>query len=77
MDKSNKDNKPKRPLNTAFQLSGVGIQMGVTIYLGAKLGNYLDEQYPNDRGWFTVGITLFAVGISLYHLIQQVNRLNK
>ena len=67
----------KRPLNTAFQLSGVGLQMGVTIYLGAKLGKYLDEKYPNEKNWFTIGITLFAVAISLYHLIQQVNKINK
>ena len=74
---ANKNNKPKRPLNTVFQLSGAGIQMGVTIYLGAKLGKWLDAEYPNEKNWFTIGLTLFAVAISLYHLIQQVNRLNK
>jgi F0F1-type ATP synthase assembly protein I len=73
---TNKDNK-KKPLNTAIQLSGVGIQMGVTIFLGAKLGKWLDAKYPNDHNWFTIGITLFAVGVSLYNLIQQVNRINK
>ena len=72
-----KNNKPKRPLNTAFQLSGIGIQMGVTIWLGAQLGKWLDAKYPSDKNWFTIGITLFAVGISLYHLIAQVNKLNK
>jgi len=55
----------------------VGLQMGVTIYLGAKLGKWLDAEYPSDKNWFTIGITLFAVAISLYHLIQQVNRINK
>jgi len=74
---TNKNDKPKRPLNTAFQLSGVGIQMGVTIWLGAQLGEWLDEKYPADKNWFTIGFTLFAVGISLYHLIAQVNKLNK
>lgn len=74
---ANKNDKPKRPLNTAIQLSGVGLQMGVTIYLGAKLGKWLDAEYPSNHNWFTIGITLFAVAISLYHLIQQVNRINK
>ena len=74
---SRKNDKPKRPLNTALQLSGAGIQMGVTIWLGAQLGKWLDAKYPADKNWFTIGITLFAVGISLYHLIQQVNKLNK
>ena len=71
------NDKPKRPLNTVFQLSGIGLQMGVTIWLGAKLGKWLDIEYPNDKGWFTIGITLFAVAISMYHLITQVNRFNK
>ena len=74
---TNKNDKPKRPLNTAFQLSGIGVQMGVTIWLGAQLGKWLDEKYLADKNWFTIGITLFAVGISLYHLIAQVNKLNK
>jgi hypothetical protein len=51
--------------------------MGVTIWLGAKLGKYLDEKYPSDKNWFTIGCVLFAVGISLYNLLQQVNRINK
>ncbi|MFT6323440.1 MAG: putative membrane protein YfcA [Halieaceae bacterium] len=58
-------------------LSGVGAQMGITIWLGAQLGKWLDEKYPSDKNWFTIGLVLFAVGISLYNLIQQVNRLNK
>ncbi len=74
---NNKNDKPKRPLNTVFQLSGIGLQMGVTIWLGAKFGKYLDEIYPNEKGWFTIGITLAAVAISMYHLITQVNRFNK
>jgi hypothetical protein len=71
------NDKPKRPLNTVFQLSGIGIQMGVTIWLGAQLGKWLDTEYPNEKGWFTIGITLTAVAISMYHLITQVNRFNK
>lgn len=73
---NNKDKK-KRPLNTVLQLSGVGLQMGITIYLGSELGKWLDTTYPNERGWYTIGVTLFAVAISMYHLITQVNRLNK
>lgn len=76
MSTNNKDNK-KGPLNTALQLSGVGIQMGLTIYLGAKLGNWLDAEYVNSGDWYTKGVTLLAVIISFYHLIQQVNHINK
>lgn len=75
MEKSNKDKK--KPLNTAVQLSGAGIQMGVTIYLGAELGKYLDTIYPNEKNGFTIGVTLFAVAVAMYSLIQQINRINK
>ncbi len=77
MESNKKKEDKKSPLNTAIQLTGVGAQMGVTIFLGAQLGKWLDEKYPLDKNWFTIGFTLFAVVISLYNLIQQVNRLNK
>jgi F0F1-type ATP synthase assembly protein I len=50
--------------------------MAATIFLGAILGRYLDETYPSDKKWFTIGITLFAVAISLYNVLRQVNKLN-
>lgn len=74
---SNKNETPKKRPNTFITLSGVGMQMGVTIWLGAQLGKWLDEKYPFEKNWFTIGCVLFAVGISLYNLITQVNRLNK
>ena len=58
------------------RLSGIGLQMGATIFLGAYLGKYLDAKYPADKKWFTIGITLFAVAISLYNVLRQVNRIN-
>lgn len=67
---------PKAP-NRFLQLTGIGLQMGLTIYLGAQLGKYLDGQYPMGKNWFTIGFTLLAVAISLYNLLRQVNRINK
>lgn len=58
------------------RLSGIGAQMAATIFLGAILGRYLDDTYPSDKKWFTIGITLFAVAISLYNVLRQVNNLN-
>jgi F0F1-type ATP synthase assembly protein I len=58
------------------RLSGIGLQMGATIFLGAYLGKYLDAKYPMDKKWFTIGITLFAVAISLYNVLRQVNNIN-
>jgi F0F1-type ATP synthase assembly protein I len=58
------------------QLSGVGLQMGVTIFLGAYLGKYLDGKYPMDKKWWTIGLTITAVAIALYNVLRQLNRIN-
>ena len=58
------------------RLSGVGLQMGATIFLGAYAGKFLDEKYPSNKKWFTIGLTLFAVGLALYNVLRQVNKLN-
>jgi F0F1-type ATP synthase assembly protein I len=65
----------KKP-NRFIRLSGIGIQMAATIFLGAFLGRYLDDKYPMEKKWWTIGLTIFAVAISLYNVLKQVNRLN-
>lgn len=59
-----------------LRLSGVGFQMGVTIFLGAWFGKYLDGKYPMDKKWWTIGLTITAVAISLYNVLRQLNRIN-
>jgi F0F1-type ATP synthase assembly protein I len=63
--------------NRFARLSGIGFQMGATIFLGAILGKYLDERYPSTKKWLTIGCTLLAVAIALYTVLRQVNQLNK
>ena len=63
--------------NKFLVLTGVGVQMMVTIFLGAYFGKMLDEKYPADKKWFTMGLTIFAVFVSLYLVVQQLKRLNK
>jgi F0F1-type ATP synthase assembly protein I len=71
----NKKNKRKQP-NRLLTLTMVATQMGVTIFLGASLGKYLDERYSTPKPWFTIFLTLFSLLISLYSVLKQVNRLN-
>ncbi|MAD97455.1 MAG: hypothetical protein CMB99_09040 [Flavobacteriaceae bacterium] len=68
-----KDQK-KSSLNKAMQLSGAGIQMGLTIYLGYLLGEWLDGKL--ETTFLTETITLFAIFLSMYSLIRQVNKLH-
>ncbi len=73
-----KPSKKKRSkANRYLVLSSAGLQMGITIYLGAYFGKKLDEKYPSDKNWFTIGLTLAAVVLALWQLLRQVNKLNE
>ena len=58
-----------------IRLSQVGLQMGVTIFLGAKLGIYLDER-NNSNKTYTIILTLVSCAIAFYSVLKQVNKLN-
>lgn len=70
---SKKDSQ-KKPLNKAIQLSGAGLQMGLTIYLGFLLGEWLDQKF--ETSFLTETITLIAIFLAMYSLIKQANRIN-
>ncbi|KFB01215.1 hypothetical protein IA57_05125 [Mangrovimonas yunxiaonensis] len=58
-------------------LSGVAIQMGVTIYLFVKLGKWLDAKYnPGGKAGLII-FTLLGVGVSLYVVLKQLNKINE
>lgn len=57
--------------------SGIAIQMGVTIGLGAFAGVKLDEIYPNEYSAYTIIFSLLGVFVSLYAVIKQLERMNK
>lgn len=71
----NKKNKKKQP-KRFIVLIAVASQMGITIFLGASLGKYLDAKYQIEKPWFTIFLTLFALLISLYSVLQTLNKLN-
>ena len=70
----NKKDAQKKPLNKAIALSGAGLQMGLTIYLGFLLGKWLDKTF--ELHFLTETITLLAIFLAMYSLIKQANRIN-
>ena len=71
----NNDQGPKKQLKNVAILSGVAIQMGVTIYLFVLLGKWLDSKYNDGERLFLIIMTLLGVAISLYVVLKQVNRI--
>ncbi|RIA08244.1 putative F0F1-ATPase subunit (Ca2+/Mg2+ transporter) [Flavobacteriaceae bacterium MAR_2010_72] len=67
--------KPKKQLKNAAILTGIAIQMGVTIYLFALLGKWLDREYNDGEKLFVIICTLTGIAISFYLVIKQVNRI--
>ncbi len=58
------------------RLSGMGMQLAGTIFIFAMLGRWLDDKYPSNKKWFTIGLVLFATVLSLYSILRQVNKMN-
>jgi len=62
----------KKPLNNYLKFSGIAIQMGLIIYLGSLLGEWLDSYFLNENQLFYKICTLFAVFLAMYSIIRQV-----
>jgi F0F1-type ATP synthase assembly protein I len=76
-DSEKKPKKKNSRLKNWAILSGIGFQMGATIFVCAWIGKKLDEKYPMEKNWFTIGFVLFGVFASLYVVLKQVKYLNK
>ncbi len=68
--------EPKKKPNYWLSLTGIAVQMGVIIYLGAWAGQWLDEKYQNEKNTYTIFLTLLAVVIAMYLVIKQTKKLN-
>ncbi len=58
----------KKPLNKFVRLTGVGLQMGITIYLAAYFGKKIDAHYGFEKNYITLILILFGFIGSLVSL---------
>lgn len=66
----------KKSPNKYLQLTGIAFQMGATIYLSVYIGKKLDLKYPNDKNWFTLGMTLVGLIVALTAVVVQSKKIN-
>ena len=64
--------KPKDQLNTYAKFSGLALQMCGIIAAGTFIGLKLDEKYPNESNWFTLGLSLFSVIGAMVYVIRRI-----
>lgn len=65
--------QPKAP-NKYIRFATAGFQMGLTIWLGNKLGKYLDLKFQSTT--YESVVTLIAIFAAMYSIIKQVTRLS-
>ena len=63
-------------IRPVLEYSSLGIQIAVIVGGFAYLGQWLDEKYPSNKKWFTLGFVLFGVAASIYYAIRQLNEIN-
>jgi len=68
------DKKPKKRLNKYITLTGIGLQMGITIYLASYLGKWLDATYTDSK-IYTIILTLLGIVLSFYSLLRQIKNI--
>jgi hypothetical protein len=67
--------KPKnKGVATFIQFSGIGLQMGLTIFFMNWFGKYLDQKLDHKSVNYTNILTLLAVFASTYSIIRQVQK---
>ena len=62
----------KRSLKSYSKYSGLGLQMGALIFLGAYGGKCLDARYEFNKAWFTMLGTLIGMGLGLYLFLKGI-----
>ena len=57
------------PLKALAKVSGMGIQMGLTIYGGNLLGSWLDQKM--QWSFLEISLTLLSIALAIYSMIKQ------
>lgn len=66
----------KKQSNKWLALINIPFQMGLIIFLGVMLGQWLDEKFKIEGSILTIVFSLLAVFIALYNVIRQVNKMS-
>lgn len=67
--------KPKKQPKAWSVLTGVGIQMGVTLYLASRAGKALDAHWETGK-IFTLIILMLVLFLNIYWLVKYLERFN-
>jgi ATP synthase protein I len=66
----------KKQANKWLVFMNIPFQMGLIIFLGVMLGQWLDEKFKLEGSILTIIFSLLAVFTALYNIIRQVNKMS-
>ena len=66
----------KKQANKWLVFMNIPFQMGLIIFLGVMIGQWLDEKFKIEGSILTIVFSLLAVFIALYNVIRQVNKMS-
>ena len=69
----NQDN----PLKNFIKLSGLGIQIGVIVYIFIYFGKWIDLYLNNNTKIFVAIGAITGVAVSLYVVLKQLEKIHK
>ncbi len=68
----------KKQLNKYVSLASIPFQIGSAVYIGSYFGKTLDLKLGFVKPpWITLLFVLFALAISLYSIIKQLQKINE
>lgn len=64
-------------LSKFVRFTGMGLQMGVTIWVASLIGEWLDKTYPSESISYFKSCTILAVFGTTYSIIRQVIKMGQ
>ena len=64
-----------KPLRHLAALSGLGIQMGVIVFVFVRFGKWLDVYFNHSKKIFVAVGAILGVAIGLYVVLKQLKKL--
>ena len=68
--------KKSKTFRKFLKFSGIGFQLGITMYLASLLGEKIDTHYNFEKPWATLFLIVLALFIFVLNLIRQLKKLN-
>ena len=67
--------KQDKPLKNFAALSGLGVQMGVIIYVLVRIGKWLDAYFNPPKKIFVAIGAITGVALGLYVVLKQLKKI--